>query len=216
MSFVPVSVLRCQLPFEISITILLSPVDNTITVVPTAVKIPKQYSVSPIWGLDSDMHVGDDTPCNLHADSWEHIVADSMCCECVLHRKSVLPYWPSNQNVVSAAVAQMCQRGKPRTDWLIHTGSWLPIWPMRSKTMAIFQTAGSGLPPTCDTQLLCNKLRLPARITFAPVAKMQDQVQSSISTQRMRYNKRKLEIKIRNGQRKHFDVLSYCLGRFKG
>lgn len=50
---------------------------------------------------------------------------------------------------------------------------------MCSKTMAILQTAGSGLPPECDVQVLYNELQRPARTTSAPVAKMLDQVQNS-------------------------------------
>lgn len=52
----PPRISAASCPLSVQMTILLSPVDNVITELPAAVKIPKQSSDSPIGGLHSDMH----------------------------------------------------------------------------------------------------------------------------------------------------------------
>lgn len=92
------------------------------------------------------------TTFDVHIDFRERIGANIMCSESVPHMKSVLPYWPSNQNGVSAVVAQIYQPTEAKnrvTNWL---------WFLVHHLFHVLQDDGSPPDWSKNTPPLCYSL----------------------------------------------------------
>lgn len=109
--------------------------------------------------------------CICNIDFRERIGANIMCSDSVLHMKSALPYWPSNQNGVSAVVAQIYQPTEAKN----RVTSWL--WVLVPHLFHVLQDDGSppdwskNIPPFVihSLVLLCDSLLLPVKTFLAPV-----------------------------------------------